>query len=178
MAELKKAMCQLRMAFDNSDGAEFKRLVQNNPSLIDVVNGEENYLWIAAMMKNLPIVKALVELGADINRSNDLSGGDESHPFYEPEGIVLQSIRSRDAESISWLLENGAKLNFEIQGEVRCLPLIAAAVAGDLEIVKMLVKHGAVLDSKFHGADAIRHADENGKVEVRDYLVSLRNSGK
>lgn len=175
MASEMEILDQLRIAFDDNDGAEFKRVIIENPGSLALIDPDGTLLWMASMMEKLPIIQAMVSLGKDINRSNDLTGGDESNPFFEPEGIIVQSIRAKDLQTVQWLLDNGATLNFLVSGEMRCLPLIAAAAAGNLEIVKLLVHRGALLDTKYQGADAIAIADENGNLEIRDYLLSLRN---
>lgn len=58
------------------------------------------------------------------------------------------------------------------EGEV-CHPLIVAAQKGHLEIARLLIKHGAVLNATLNGISALNEAETYGQAEVAEYLRSL-----
>lgn len=157
-------------AYDENNVAEFKRLMKAHPEFL--FYEDEDWLYKATMHRNLPILAALVELGRDVNEPH-FPGTDEKDSFYEPEGPILDAVRLGFDDVVEWLLEHGAKINYVVNGSPRCMPLMAAASGGHLNIAKMLVAHGADVHSTWHGSNAISQAEEMGKLEVRDYLLSL-----
>ena len=79
-------------------------------------------------------MEVLLSLGIDINATQD----PPSDEFYEPEGAKLQAAQEGYVELVQWMLEHGAKINFEFCGQRRCMPLQRAATAGHLAVVKLL----------------------------------------
>ena len=70
-----------------------------------------------------------------------------------------------------WLLENGANANYRYGGGYS--PLLTAAANGYLEIVKMLLRHGADLHVKTNdGKTARSFAEERGHAAVAEFLRS------
>ena len=100
-------------------------------------------MWMAAMEGKLPFLKLIVELGLDVNESCDLP--DPDNPFCTFEGPILHAASEGHVEVVRWLLEKGAKINYTVNGQVRCLPLLRAACHGHLDVVRQLVEHGADL---------------------------------
>ena len=127
MAWIPEVSEKLHVAFRDSNVAEFKRLVREHPEHLRDEDDTDFWMWKSAMSGNLPILQALIELGMDVNESYDRS--DERDPFYEPEGPILQAAGRGDLEMVRWLLANGAKINFVVNGRPRCMPLIEAAKA-------------------------------------------------
>jgi ankyrin repeat protein len=71
-----------------------------------------------------------------------------------------------------WLGENGADVNYRYAKGYS--PLLTAAANGHLEIVKMLLAHGAGLHMRTDdGKDALRFAQERGHNQVAEYLREL-----
>ncbi len=161
---------KLRGYFDAENTSEFKELILLHPEHLRNDDGSDHWMWLAAVHNNLPMIKALVELGLNVNESHD--PGDDSDPYYEPEGPVLQASVAGHIEIVEWLLSNGAKINYTVNNVSRCLPLIRAAAEGHFEICKLLVQHGADVHATWHGLNAAKQAERFGKFEIRDYLLA------
>jgi hypothetical protein len=126
------------------------------------------------MEGKLDYVKALVELGLDINTPHDPPDRDKpDSPFYQPEGAIVEAAGEGQLEVVRWMLEHGARINYVVHEQPRCLPLEWAAAGGHLEVVKLLVEHGADLHAVRRGYNAITYAEDYGHLDVRDYLHSL-----
>jgi ankyrin repeat protein len=165
---------QLHVAFHESNDAEFKRLLTDHPEHLRDEDGSDVWMWKAAMDHKLPILQALVTLGVDVNESHDR--GDESDPFFEPEGPILQAAGNGDVDMVRWLLDNGAQINYTVKGKPRCLPLIHAASEGHFDVVQLLVQRGADIGSTWEGLNAISQAERMGHLGIRDYLKKIMNA--
>lgn len=161
----------LHSAFHSDDVAEFARILTEHPSYLRDEDGANFWMAKAAAQNKLPFVQTLFGLGVGVNEPNDM--GDPDHPFYEPEGPIIQAASFGHAEIVRWLLDHGAKINYVVVGQPRCLPLIRAATEGHLDVVKLLVEHGADVHATWHGLNAIKQAEAFGRDDVRDYLLSL-----
>ena len=76
-------------------------------------------------------------------------------------------------EIVRWLLQQGEKINFEVDGKPRCMSLSFAATNGHLDVVKLLVQHGASLTTAFQGNTPLSQAEAYGHSEVAEYLRSV-----
>lgn len=168
-ATIKRAMSE---AFDEDDIQEFSRLLKQHPEYIrDFEDGTDWWMWMAAMDGKLPFLKLVVDLGLDVDESKDIP--DPDNPFCTFEGPILQAASNGHLEIVHWLLEKGAKINYTVNGKVRCLPLLDAACKGHLEVVKLLVEHGADLNFEFNGHTPVSQAEGYGHPEVAGYLRSV-----
>ncbi|MEZ5941668.1 MAG: ankyrin repeat domain-containing protein [Planctomycetaceae bacterium] len=165
----------IKQAFDSNDLVAFRRLLGEHPQYLrDVRDGTDWWMWKAAMDGNLPIVQTLIDLGLRPNESQDLPDPeDPDFLFVQVEGPILQAAGQGHFDVVAYLLEQGAQINYEISGKVRCLPLLRAATKGHLEVVKLLVEHGADLNFTFNGHTPVSQADDYGHAEVAAYLRSV-----
>ena len=161
----------LNIAFDEGNISEFKRLIDEHPTYIRSKDGTDRWMWMAAMVGNLEMLKFLVKKGLDVNESSDIPDPDD--PFCTYEGPILQAASAGHTEIVRWLLEQGAKINFTINGKIRCLPLLDAAINGHLDIAKLLVEHGAEVNFTFNGHTPLSQAEAYGHPEVAEYLRSV-----
>ena len=124
-------------------------------------------LLLAVMNSNLDLAKALIEAGADVDQW-DVFG---EAPLFTAIGLDARRGGGRSSIDppnemdgpgmIRLLLERGANPNQQlyfhpanVRGETNtrgATPLMRAAVNGDLELVKLLLEHGA--DAKLYMAD-------------------------
>ncbi len=124
-------------------------------------------LLVAVMNSNLDLAKALIEAGADVDQW-DVFG---EAPLFTAIGLdarrggghaSIDPANELDGPAfIRLLLERGANPNQQlyfhpanVRGETNtrgATPLMRAAVNGDLELVKLLLEHGA--DAKVYMAD-------------------------
>lgn len=92
-------------------------------------------LFRVAMKQNMPLLKLLLEWGADIDKCE--SGG------HTPLAIC---VVYRNMNAMKALIEAGAAVNFP--NTDRCTPLAIAAGAGFGRVVEILIKHGANATAK------------------------------
>lgn len=116
-------------------------------------------LIFAASNGHTSIVEFLFSKGADINARD--SGGQTA--------LLYASKRSFN-ETAAFLLENGAEVN--VQSKKRGItPLMLAAGWGNLELVRMLLDHGADANlTDIFGKTAKSLAQERGNSDVIDLL--------
>jgi ankyrin repeat protein len=82
-------------------------------------------------------------------------------------------VASGHLELVRWLLKQGARINFTLNGRNRCLPLLDAATNGHLEVVKFLIENGADVHSSFNGHTPLSQAVCYGHQEIAGYLQSI-----
>lgn len=119
-------------------------------------------LDIPARQNNISMLEYLVRNGADIHAPRDDN---------EPEGVVTRAAANGSAKAVSWLLDHGVKIEFNVGGEVRCRPLSDAAMGGHLDVIKVLVEKGnAPINAVWKGKTALTFAAMYGHQAVIDYL--------
>lgn len=107
------------------------------------------------------IVRYLLEKGAD---PNGATGSDKSTP-------LLEAVKRDRASIVSLLIEKGAKVNTKDSREMT--PINSAAAAGNVEIVEILVKAKASLESETYGLTPLAFAIAAKKPELVKRLVEL-----
>jgi hypothetical protein len=122
-------------------------------------------LHIAAARGDITLVKALVNLGADIDRR----GG-----TFDGAAINLAASKGQ-VEIVEYLLECQAKLDVS---DPERNPLWGGIYVGNVEIVKMLVASGIDATIRYSGKNmtnmgALDFAFERGQVEVAEFLQTL-----
>lgn len=157
-------------AFNSADVAEFENLLKEYPVFLRHSDGTDRWMWQAATEGNLPLIKCLVRLGQNVNESKDIADFDD--PFCQVEGAILQAAGGGHLDIVRWLLDNGAKINYSINGKSRCLPLLNAAAKGHSDVVKLLVENGADLNFRFNGHTPLSQAINYGHHEIAEYLKS------
>ena len=116
-------------------------------------------LIFAASNGHTPVVEYLVGTGADVNAKD--SGGQTA--------LLYASKRSFN-ETAAFLLENGADVNVQSK-KARVTALILAAVWDNVELVRMLLEHGADPDlTDSSGRTAKMLAQKKGNTAVVDLL--------
>jgi ankyrin repeat protein len=132
----------------------------NHTYNVDTPDGEGHTpLMLAAFNGHTAIAALLLDKGADVNRKDPQKLTSlhfaASGPF--PEMVIM-------------LLERGADIN-SAENADRFTPLMYAAAEGHLEVVKILVAHGADIAMKDKDGDtAESFARKNNHTEVAGYL--------
>lgn len=121
------------------------------------------YLRMAASANQIEVMSELVQMGADIN-APQIDG--------RPEGPVDDAVMDGAIAAARWLLQRGARLNHEVKGVTRCQSLVTAVHKGNLEMVKLLVEHGADINACWAGLTPLSWAINHGQSEVENYLRS------
>jgi hypothetical protein len=144
----------------NVDAA--RQLLTQHPELAQHKATLNGFLRDAARDDKVELVALLVGFGADINAPKDSS----------PEGAIADAAWGGAIRVVRWMLDRGAKLNFEVDGMRRCFPLVGAVVGGHLEVVKLLVEHGADVNATWIDVNPLSYAIMYGRKEIEAYLRS------
>ncbi|XP_063238060.1 protein fem-1 homolog A [Bacillus rossius redtenbacheri] len=148
-------------------------------------------LWCAAVSGRLPVIRCLVEHGADVNAISDTgstpvrsacfmthldvvsylvdSGADIIRPNYNGGTCLINSVQS--AQLCLYLLQHGAAVNArDVQNKTA---LHYAIQEHRFETTKLLLEHGADphARSRYHD-DALQTACLKGATKILEYLVS------
>lgn len=118
----------------------------------------------------------------------DKGEGESSDPFIAKFGVggidrpnwesicpIHVATEAEDAELLKVLLKHGVNVNKPLSAsKAKLTPLMIAAGKGNLEIVRLLVQNGAIIEQpdKFKRT-ALTHAVMNGSVPVASYLLYL-----
>jgi ankyrin repeat protein/ketosteroid isomerase-like protein len=137
-----------------------KELVEREPSLANAVSAEGfPPMGLAAYLGNEEVVEYLISKGADVNFTAPSTG------FTALTGAVSQ----RHARIADILVRHGAEVNHVYEGTLT--PLLVATSQGDLDLVRLLLDHGA--DPNLGGIEGKRALDiakEKGSREVAEAL--------
>ena len=157
------------IAVGSGDANGVRRIWNEYPGLLAGTGLSLNHYLDDAISNNHPnVLRALVELGADINSRNTVS---------DDRGRAWCAVSNDAAACLDWLLQNGVQINFDTTEATRCFALECACAIGSLELVKRLVEHGAVTDYKWKEGGRPRGnpltiAANGGHEEVAEYLRS------
>ena len=102
-------------------------------------------------------------------------GGFAESRMPPPDYPLLEAVKKNDVQAVRTILEASAS-HYEInqRGVTGDLPLTRAASNGNLEIVKLLVEHGAVVDIGKEGGDRtpLLEAAGYGHAEIVKFLIA------
>jgi len=158
----------INAAFDSGDAVSYQNLLFEHPELYAPERSAAmtSNLKYAAARNLVAILDVLVEFGADVNAPELPS---------RPDGAILHTCLggSCKVEAARRLLEHGAKINHEIDGEIHCKTLDLAISKGNMEMVQLLIQYGAAYNAISLGMTALDHALSRGQQEIADYLRSI-----
>lgn len=122
-------------------------------------------LHMSAANGNVFLVKALIELGADIDRKGGTFGGT----------AINEAASKGHLEVVKCLLEHHADLDTT---EPERNPLFSAIYNGNIEIVKLLICAGIDPTIRYSGQymtnmDALAFAIEGGQTSIAEFLRTL-----
>jgi hypothetical protein len=157
---------QLGAAVGQGNHAEVRRLLTQNPGVLEGYERGGDFLGPAAIHNDVEMLSLLVEFGADVNAPANVYGG--------PEGVIDDAAGFGAIDAVRWLLDHGAKINHVVEGELRCFALTGAVNEGRLDIVKLLLERGAEINASWRGLTALGSAVMFGKGEIAAFLRSKR----
>jgi uncharacterized protein len=127
--------------------------------------GESEYtaLWSASWDGNVPIVRALIEAGANLDIRDEELG----------QTPVMVAVSRNQTLVVHLLVEAGANVNLpDRNGRT---PLMEAAATGKVETVKVLLQAGAEINTQDNQNDsALSYAQKAGYSEIVEFLLHLR----
>jgi len=137
-----------------------RELVERDPSLANAVSVEGfPPMGLAAYLGHEEVVEYLISKGADVNFTAPSTG------FTALTGAVSQ----RHARIADLLVRRGATVNHVYEGTLT--PLLVATSQGDLNVVRLLLDHGADPNlGAIEGKSALDIAKEKGNREIAEVL--------
>jgi hypothetical protein len=157
---------EIEEAIDNGDVVAVSQLLKRYAAQLSQ-EWKNDLLRYAAEQDKVPMMELLVKFGGDIHATRGI--GDPP----SPEGIIDDAAGAGALNAVRWLVEHGAKVNYKVQGTVRCFPLVGAVNAGHLDVVKYLVeKAGADINATWIDMNPLSHAITFRQKEIEAYLRS------
>ncbi len=137
-----------------------RELVERDPSLVNATSAEGfPPMGLAAYLGHEEVVEYLLSKGADVNFAAPSAG------FTALTGAVSQ----RHGRVADLLVRRGAEVNHVYEGTLT--PLVVAASQGDLNLVRLLLDHGADPNlGGMEGKSALDLAKEKGSREIAEVL--------
>jgi hypothetical protein len=154
-------------AMERDDADAVAELLRADPEKIHMQTGVGTLIHYAATKRAIKTVKRLVELGFDVNTP--------AHPDDPPEGPLCNAVTGGSAELVRWLLEQGARSDCVVKSEggvTRNFALHQAIEDGRLDLVKLLVEHGANVSVYYSDRTPLLVAQNMGQEEITEYLRS------
>jgi hypothetical protein len=141
---------ELAKAVEKNDTLEIKRIASSNIRILKITNptSGSNVLDLAVILENFEAFKTLIDLGANPNFINPLTGRsvliDACKFYWKPEPYTI------DLRYIHLLLQKGANPNYALERDFtnekgiyqRATSAIHEASKLDLGMVKLLIKYG------------------------------------
>lgn len=151
--------------------------VRQNLLLLDV-NGKDSDgdtpIHVAAKFGTVEIIDLLLAKGADLRLANHKSFTPLEKAVHREPGkkAFSEKEKSEQIARVEKLLDAGALSELAASGKSLAYPLIVAAESGDLDMMKLLHKHGALVTGNRHGKTALGHAVTNMNMDMIEWLVA------
>lgn len=165
-AEIPQSYHRFRGMADRGDWIALRHWLNEEPEILHHPKWMGQILHDAAMHQHSPTLVALLyEMGVDLNIAQLES------PMTRPVSVAANIERW---DTLRWLVEHGAEINYEVGGrEPYCVPLGTIIRSGRLDMVKLLVEAGAILDvCDRRNLTPLGWAIQYGQTEIADYLRS------
>ena len=152
----------LRMAAHDGDLEQVRKLHKQGVACDSPDQDGHTALMYAAFNGHSEIVIYLLDAGAEIDRTD-----------YMGRTALLYCATGPFPETLKILLDRGADPN-RVDSNEHFSPLMHAAAEGHLEVVKVLIGHGADRSLKdVDGDNAAAFAEQAGHKHIADYLNSI-----
>jgi ankyrin repeat protein len=156
---LTPAAFALHRACSGGSASAVAGLLANGYNADERDNAGISPIYYPAVRGNLPILRMLLEKGANVN----IGGGN----YYTP---LRTAVQAGHEKTIKLLLDHNANIN--TQGGEFGSSLIAASDQGHTEIVMLLLKNGADVNAQVgRYGTALEAASSSGKMEIVKLLL-------
>lgn len=163
---MSEATRKMARALDEDNIDEIRRLLNVYPEIRQPPTSTDTWLGLAARNNNIGLVSMLVdEFGFDVNEAPD-------DPSNTP---LLEALRFGANDVAAWLLVRGARPNIVLRNGQKCAAsLVRPITDGNLELVKLLLKHGADINAAWGEPrmSALSFAIMYNQKEIEKYLRS------
>ena len=155
----------LHYAAEYGDVAAIHALLQKNKNIINSQDSRgKTALHYAVSRKEPSVLKALVELGADINCTDD-----------QGKTVLHYAVEANIKLSLNFLL--GTSIQLSARDKSGLTALHSAVVAGNIHHMRALLEAGVKTDSRDNnGKTALHYAVEKGNAELVKVLIAARVS--
>ena len=145
-----------------------KTLIKNGADINSKNLKGETPLHISSYVNELKITKILMENGADINAKNNIG-----------ETSFLMACYVENLGVVKLFLEKNGNSNINIVDNDGCSPLIGAASVGNYDIMVVLIKNGANVETKDNnGKIFLEHIhNDNTVVKIETFIKNLEVTG-
>ncbi len=151
---------------DAALNGQLEKVMTMIPEMTNIDSPDESghtALMLAAYNGHMEIVRQLLDKGASVNLLD-----------MEGRTALLYASTGAFPETVTLLLRRGAKLDIVDNGE-HFTALMFAAAEGHLNVVKVLMTHGADASLEdIDGDTAASFARKNGHNEVADYITNFK----
>ena len=145
----------LKLLFSPSASKDKLDLLLKNGADVNAKNKDGlTPLMQATYIGDLAVMSALVQNGADVNKSG----------YASKETLLHMAVRLKNPDALAFLINNGAKSNIDAKGVKGRTALMEAILSGNKEVIAELVKGGADWSAK----------DANGETAL-EYLLKTKN---
>jgi ankyrin repeat protein len=174
-------------------GTNEASVITSVPALYEVDSNGESALWKAVRLKNMPMIKVLLEEGADpklpikgetilkeVVQSGDIAitalllhhGVDPNTINKAGEPVLIQAVTANKERIVKLLLENGADPNLRSSIGQSDTALIRAVRGNNSSMVKLLLRKNAQIDLHALRSDsALITACRLGYLQMVDVLL-------
>ena len=180
-------MASIFEVIQNGSAAELLELLEENPENVSSKNEQGlSPVILAAYFRKNDMIGILTKAKPDLDIWEAVVTGDErrltellkADPMmlgeFSPDGFSLLHYAAFFGHNklSQLLLEKGADIEAETKNPAKIRPLHSAVAARSLTIVKMLIKAGAIPDSKQQGGfTPLMGAAANGLLDIAQLLV-------
>lgn len=177
---------RLFTAIRQGDAAQVTALLDHDPSVARARNadGASAILW-AAYTRHPDLIPLFTARGVKLDLFEACASGDLERvrhfiaeapaQQFSPDGFSALGLAVffGHAAIARLLVERGADVNAPSRNSILVAPLHSAVAAGSLELVKLLLEHGADADPvEFLGATPLHSAAAMGSVDIIEVLLA------
>jgi uncharacterized protein len=174
-------------AIRQGDCPAVREMLTDHPSLIHARTPEGVSLVLVSCYHRKPeITSVFVDCGATLDIFDASAAGDEARVRllaeqfpasihkYSPDGFFPLALAAYFGHRniVNFLLDRGADANQVAENTIRIAPIHAAVSSKDLEMVRLLIEHGADVNARQqNGFTPLQGAAGSGSLDIMELLL-------